>query len=221
MNNIEYIYLDLDGTVYDQGNGLMETMSKRIVKYGREVLGLPQKELDWYYRKYGNTLRGLMQHQHVDAQEYLAYIHDLPLEDYLQPDHRLRRALLSLPQPKWIFTNSWRRHAERTLELLGIADLFVGIVDVESMGYEAKPDPLVYREALRQTGNPDPRTCLFVEDSLANLWPAWEMGWSTVWVSREMQRPFCVEHMIRSLHELPDVVPQPLQIAPLRQWVYV
>jgi FMN phosphatase YigB (HAD superfamily) len=59
-----------------------------------------------------------------------------------------------------------------------------------------------------------------VEDSLANLWPAWEMGWSTVWVSREAQQPFCVEHMIRSLHELPYVVPQPIPAPPLQQWVY-
>jgi putative hydrolase of the HAD superfamily len=139
MKNIENIYLDLDGTVYDQHNGLMEKMTERIVKYGREVVNLPQKVLAEYYREYGNTLRGLMLHQHVDPQEYLAYIHDLPLEEYLSPDPDLRRVLLSLPQPKWILTNSWRPHAERTLELLGIDDLFMDILDVQEMNYEAKP----------------------------------------------------------------------------------
>ncbi len=217
MNNIEMIYLDLDGTVYDQHNGLVEAMNERISRYGREVVKLPQKVLDGYYKNYGSTLRGLQLHYQVDATEYLSYVHDVDLGRFLQPDPHLRAALRALPQPKWIFTNSWRPHAERTLEALGIADLFEGILDTQVMDYEAKPHPSVYRRAMQLSGNPDPRSCLFVEDSLSNLWPAWELGWSTVWVGRHFQQPLYVDRIIRSLHQLPDVVPQPL---PVRQWAF-
>lgn len=217
MNNIETIYLDLDGTVYDQHNGLVEALNQRISRYGREVVKLPQKVLDGYYKTYGSTLRGLKMHYQVNEHNYLSYVHDVDLQEYLKPDPELRRALLSLPQPKWIFTNSWQPHAERVLEYMGLQNLFEGILDTQIMGYEAKPNPQVYLRAMALSGNPDPRGCLFVEDTLSNLWPAWELGWSTVWIGRHFQQPLYVNRIIRRLHELPNLVPQPL---PVRQWAF-
>lgn len=217
MNNIEIIYLDLDGTVYDQHNGLMDALNQRISSFGREVVKLPQKVLDGYYKTYGSTLRGLQLHYQVDEYDYLSYVHDVDLRKYLKPDPALRRALQNLPQQKWIFTNSWLPHAERVLSYMGIADQFAGILDTQVMDYEAKPDPRVYRRAMQLSGNPDPHSCLFVEDTLANLWPAWELGWNTVWIGDHFQQPLYVNRIIRSLHQLPEVVPQPL---PMPNWAF-
>ena len=45
---------------------------------------LPVEEVDIlrrnYFEQYGTTLRGLQIHHQVDTDEYLAYVHDLPLE---------------------------------------------------------------------------------------------------------------------------------------------
>ena len=63
-----------------------------------ERIGLSWEEIPQlrqaYYENYGTTLRGLQQHYQVDAEDYLAYVHDLPLEDYLEPDPELRELLL-------------------------------------------------------------------------------------------------------------------------------
>ena len=42
----------------------------------------------------------------------------------LQEDPELRRLLLSLPQPKYIFTNGDIKHARTVLSIVGIADIF-------------------------------------------------------------------------------------------------
>lgn len=217
MDNIEIIFLDLDGTVYDQHNGLMDALNQRISQFGRDVVKLPQKVLDGYYKTYGSTLRGLQLHYQVDVYDYLSFVHDVDLSNYLKPDPALRLTLQSLPQQKWIFTNSWLPHAERVLTYMGIADLFTGILDTQVMDYQAKPNPRVYLRAMQLSGNQNPQSCLFVEDTLANLWPARELGWSTVWIGNHSQQPPYVDRIIRSLHQLPEVVPQPL---PMPNWAF-
>ncbi len=54
----------------------------------------------------GTTMRGLQIHHQIDTDDYLAYVHDLPLHDYLYPNPQLRSLLTSLPQRRWIFTNA-------------------------------------------------------------------------------------------------------------------
>ncbi len=59
-----------------------------------------------YFETYGTTLRGLQKHHQVDTDDYLAYVHDLPLEQYIQPNPALHDLLVSLPQRRFIFTNA-------------------------------------------------------------------------------------------------------------------
>ena len=96
------LFFDLDDTLYQRGNGLWDQIRQRMSQYMHERLGLSWEEIplirQTYYENYGTTLRGLQQHYQVDAEEYLAYVHDLPLEHYLQPAPELRKLLLSLPQ---------------------------------------------------------------------------------------------------------------------------
>ena len=48
----------------------------------------------------------------------------LPYEKLIHKDEALRKMLLILPFPKYIFTNADIKHAERCLGLLGIRDCF-------------------------------------------------------------------------------------------------
>ncbi|MBI3159942.1 MAG: pyrimidine 5'-nucleotidase [Chloroflexi bacterium] len=187
MSRITHILLDLDGTLYPHNNGLWEEIAHRMESYMEKVLGIPAADIPGlrqsYFREFGTTLRGLQANYQLDSEAYLAYVHDLPLERYLQPDARLQETLRALPQPKYIFTNSDRNHAQRVLAALGIRDLVAGVVDVWALGYLNKPDPAAYRRALDLAGVSDPSACLMVEDTPQNLRPAFDLGMVTALVT--------------------------------------
>jgi putative hydrolase of the HAD superfamily len=180
------LLFDLDATLYPAENGFWGEIGSRIELYLRERMGIDptltatlQKK---YYVEYGTTLRGLQHHHPINPQDYLQFVHDIPVQHYLQPDPPLRALLRSLPQRKWIFTNSDHAHATRVLTALGLTDCFDGILSLESLDYECKPHPSVYQTALRLTHTPDPRQVLYLDDSLRNLAPAHALGMYTVHV---------------------------------------
>lgn len=209
QKSITTLFIDLDGTVYNRKNGIMDEMSRRIALYMEKIMHLAPPDIpaliDRYYGTYGSTLRGIQQEHDIDAQDYLEFIHDLDIHQYLQPDRALRDSLASIPLSKWIFTNASRSHAERVLSALGIADLFDGILDVWTMEYIPKPHPWVYHHALEMAGDPDPRNCAFIDDSARNLPPANRIGFSTIWVG-EGHNTSNAALSIPRLHQLPQAL---------------
>jgi pyrimidine 5'-nucleotidase len=146
-------------------------------------------------------------HHHVDAEEFLAYVHDIALSSYLHPDPLLRSLVLSLPQKKWIFTNADSAHALRVITELGLQGCFDGIIDVRSSGFLCKPQPEAYRSALARAGETDTSRCVFLDDSPRNLAPATELGFTTVLVGTDQPDPSaCLS--IRSILDLPRSLPQ-------------
>src|SRR3990170_1715211 len=141
---ITTLFFDVDDTLYSSENGLWGAIRERMNEFMYERLHLSPQEIPVlrhkYYETYGTTLRGLQLHHNVDPDEFLAYVHDLPLHAFLQPAPELRTLLLSLPQRKWIFTNADSQHAARVLTLLGISDCFNGFVDVRAMDFHCKPE---------------------------------------------------------------------------------
>ena len=96
------ILCDLDDTLYPSSSGLWNAIGQRMNRFMVEKVKLPQDQVPTmrrhYYQTYGTTMRGLQIHHAVDADEYLSYVHDLDLEQYLHPDTGLRDMLSSLPQ---------------------------------------------------------------------------------------------------------------------------
>jgi pyrimidine 5'-nucleotidase len=115
--------------------------------------------------------------------------------------------LLSLPQKRWIFTNSDTNHANRVLSILGINDCFSGIIDIRAIDFACKPDKIAYQRALALTSDDDPVQCVLFDDSLSNLSTAREMGFFTVLVGKNGQES-SVDRTISSLHELRACVPE-------------
>ena len=156
------LFFDLDDTLYPSTNGLWNLIRQRMNDYMLEVLRIPPEQVAiirrQYFEAYGTTFRGLQIHHQVDADDFLAYVHDLPVESILSPDPELRRLLQSLSLPKWIFTNADANHAGRVLSALGIGDCFNGVIDIRSMGFICKPDPQAYRIALGQSRRKQPGT---------------------------------------------------------------
>jgi pyrimidine 5'-nucleotidase len=205
------LYFDLDDTLYPPTSGLWDAIRHRMNEYMQGLIDLPIDDIvklrQSYLEKYGTTLRGLQAHYHVDADEYLSFVHDLPLEKYIQPDSDLRKILLSLPQRRWIFTNSDANHANRVLNILGISDCFEGIIDIRAIDFDCKPDKIAYQKALTLTSIVDPTHCVIFDDALRNLSPARELGFFTVLVGKNGQE-VSVDRTISSLHDLKNCLPE-------------
>ena len=207
------LFFDLDDTLYSPQNGLWLAIRDRMRCYLIERMGLPPEEVDAlrqeYFETYGTTLRGLLINhpERIDADDYLAYVHDIPLDEYIQPDPSLRDILLSLPQRKWIFTNSDDRHALRVLNVLGVRDCFEGIIDIRALGYACKPVEDAYLRALALAGETHPGRCILFDDSPRNLAPARSLGFYTILVGHDQPDPSAY-HSVSSLRELPEALPE-------------
>lgn len=184
----EVAFFDLDDTLYDKQSGLWEAIRQRMSLYMHERLGMSWDIIPTlrrhYFETYGTTLRGLQLHHQVDADDYLAYVHDLPLHEFIQPDPELRQMLTTLPLRRFIFTNADRDHAKRVLKILGIADCFEGIIDVRAIHFYCKPEPQAYQIALEIAQVQDPQKCVYLDDSLVNLVAARTLGFYTVLVGQ-------------------------------------
>lgn len=205
------LYFDLDDTLYPSASGLWEAIRGRMNTYMQKFMDLPLPEIaairQSYLERYGTTLRGLQTQYEVDADDYLAFVHDLPLEKFIHPDPDLHNLLESLPQKRWIFTNSDRNHVRRVLNILGLADCFNGIIDIHAVDFACKPDQLAYQRALRFAGDEDPSGCVIFDDALRNLAPAREMGFFTILVGKDGPEPQ-VDRVIPSLHALRECMPE-------------
>jgi len=210
MKKFKTLFFDLDATLYPASNGLWETIKNRISGYMIKRMGLPAEQVPGlrqkYYQTYGTTLSGLRKHYKVNPEDYLNYVHNIPLADYLSPDPQLRAMLESLPQNLWVFTNSDEPHAKRVLSALGIEDLFDGVADLYALDFQIKPNPQAYRRTLELAGNPDPQTCVLFDDLAPNLVTAQKMGFYTVFVTKDGSQIKADLH-IQDLLELPAKMP--------------
>ena len=162
------IFFDLDDTLYPSSAGLWKAIKGRMNDYMRDHMGFDEKEIpqlrEKYFLQYGTTLRGLQAHHKINTDEYLAYVHDLPLGDYLAPDLLLRSVIASLPTRNLIFTNADIHHAQRVLTVLNLNDLFPTIVDVNAVAPYCKPMPKSFEIAMKLANETDPSRCVMIDD---------------------------------------------------------
>jgi putative hydrolase of the HAD superfamily len=205
------LLFDLDDTLYPSNTGLWDAIRSRMNAYMQRVIDKPVAEIavirQSYLEQYGTTLRGLQVNYKIDAEDYLAFVHDLPLEEFIKPDPELRDLLISLPQKRWIFTNADRNHAGRVLKILGLEGCFDGIIDILAVDFACKPDMFAYERALAITGEENPLKCVIFDDAPRNLAPARQLGIYTVLVSKNGNGA-SVDRVISSLHELSKQMPE-------------
>jgi putative hydrolase of the HAD superfamily len=208
--SIQTIFFDLDDTLYPQNSGVWQALRGRIELYMHERLRIPKSRIpslrQEYLAKYGTSLRGLIDNYQVDPDEYLIYVHDLPIEQMLRPNHKLIKMLANLQQSKWIFTNASLEHARRVLSALGASDFFAGIVDVKAMSYRNKPEEAVYKLALERSGQPNAGALLFVDDHVVNIEQAKRLGARTAMVGTREPHP-SADVSIALVEDLLDAYP--------------
>jgi pyrimidine 5'-nucleotidase len=178
------LFFDLDDTLYPNSTGLWRAIKARINLYMIERLGIPEKDApqlrEQYFKMYGTTLRGLQARHNVSAEDFLAFVHDLPLQDYLTPDARQRDVIASLPQRKLVFTNADSAHARRVLAALDLSDLFEAIVDIHEVSPYCKPMPESFAIAQELANEPDPRKCVMIDDLPRTTRAALEAGMASL-----------------------------------------
>lgn len=209
---IRTILFDLDNTLYPSTNGLWLAIRERMDLFMLERLGLPNEIIPplrhEYFQKYGTTLRGLQIHYQVDPYDFLSYAHDIPIGKFVKPDPELRSLLLSLNQNKFIFTNSDLNHVLRVLNSLGIADCIQGIVDITAMNFICKPELQAFKIALELARETAPKCCLYLDDSVRNLEPAFNLGIYTILVGdnqRQAKVKLSIRHPNDLRHAMPDL----------------
>ena len=182
------LFFDLDDTLYPPDTGLWGAIAGRIHLYMTERMGfLPEQAVtmrESYFREFGTTLRGLQANHNVDMDDYLAFVHDVPLDRYLHPDPEVRQAIAGIPVKKFIFTNSDTNHTRRVLEAVGLQGLFDGVIDVHSMAPFCKPMPGAFALALKAAGNPEPQTCVLLDDQARITRAARSLGLYTILVGK-------------------------------------
>lgn len=198
---------DLDNTLYPAECNLFAQVDQRMGEFIAKQLGVPfdyarhlQKS---YYRQFGTTLAGLMRVHKMNPEPFLDYVHDIDVS--VVPDApELRAAIKRLPGRKLIFTNGSRAHAERVAGKLGVLDLFEGISDIASCGYEPKPSAAAFDSMIKHHGVASNAAAMF-EDMPQNLEVPHKLGMATVLVhSTYMDHP--IQRDMRNWNALPEHV---------------
>jgi putative hydrolase of the HAD superfamily len=178
---------DLDNTLYRADNGIFAQIESRMTDYVERCLKLPRDEAravqKALYRAHGTTLNGLMCEHAVDAEDYLAYVHDIDLGE-LGTDTRLVQAITALPGRRHIFTNGCRNHAARILTRIGMEGLFDTLWDIRSIAFVPKPQAAAYTSVVA-AGGFDPAHAAMFDDIPRNLVAARALGMTTVLVRND------------------------------------
>ncbi len=189
---MKMIFLDVDDTLYQKGTGPFPLVNRRIDNYvmnwckvDLERAGILRKR---YIEKYGSTLGGLMKHHGVDPDDYLRDVHDVPVEDLLRPDKKLRDTLRKIPYELIVFSNGSAEYVNRVLDALGISDLFSDRFTIEYMDYIPKPRPYPYCKIMELYGK-SPEMCVVVDDRPSNVCTAVDMGMEAVLVGNNPAVP--------------------------------
>lgn len=187
------VFFDLDDTLYPASTGLWLAIKERMNIYMRDRMGFDPAEIptvrEKYFREYGTTLRGLQANHQINVDDFLAFVHDLPLRDYLTPDPTLRPVIASIPARKWIFTNADASHARRVLAALELDGLFDGIVDVNAVAPYCKPMPESFRIAMESAGETDPARCVMIDDLPRTTRAAREFGMYGILYGQDAPQP--------------------------------
>jgi putative hydrolase of the HAD superfamily len=206
--NLRCALFDLDNTLYPKSCGLMHEIGNRINRYMVERLGISEDEVskkrDDLLKAFGTTLNALRRYHAVDPDEFLDFVHDIPLGSYLQYDPALDQMLGRLKLRKIIFTNADAKHARSVLSRLGIMQHFESIIDIHMLEFINKPDHRAYLKAL-DFASVHPEECILVEDSITNIIPAGKLGMTTVIVSETAPKDGAHYH-IRRIEEFESLV---------------
>ena len=190
FKQVETWVFDLDNTLYPHHLNLWQQVDERIRDYIVGFLRITRDEAfrlqKDYYRRYGTTMRGLMEEHGLKPDEFLEIVHQID-HSPLTPNPVLGAAIAKLPGRKFILTNGTRAHAEAVMRRLEIEQHFDDVFDIAAAELEPKPRPRVYERFLARHDVDPARSAIF-EDLARNLEVPHALGMTTVLVVPEGAR---------------------------------
>lgn len=198
---------DLDNTLHNASPHIFPHINRSMREYIERHLGVDKDEAtrlrQTYWDRYGATLTGLVRHHGVDPRHFLHETHQFEnLHRMVVFERGLKAMLQRLPGRKIIFSNAPRHYTEAILRLAGIRQAFDAVYSIEQLRFRPKPAVSGFLRILRREGL-DAKRCVMVEDSLANLVTAKQLGMKTVWVSTGLRRSTHVDVRLRRVTRLP------------------
>lgn len=223
---IEAVLVDLDDTLYRVPD-IPEIVRENIQQYMETELQIPPSQIPDLclesYTNFGTTMAGLVSKGYrIDADAWHAAVHHtLPYAKFLKPEPAMRSFLEAIKLPKYIFTNADIKHAKICLQLMGLDNVFDGIICFEGVmqlaeqkGISKKGVPVVckphakaFELALEMAGNAQPETTLFLDDSTRNINGAHRAGLKTVLVGRTAMPDVDADLQVLNLLDLPKAHP--------------
>ena len=201
---------DLDNTLHDATPHIFPHINRSMREYIERQLGVDAVEAtrirQHYWNRYGATLLGLVRHHATDPDHFLAQTHRFDaLERMVVAHPALRHALRRLPGRKIVFSNAPGAYTRAVLDILRIRQLFDSAWSIDRLNHQPKPMPQAFRRLLRAE-RLDPRRCILVEDSAANLKTAKRLGMTTVLIARCPGVPAYVDLRLQSVVDLPHII---------------
>lgn len=198
--NLVWLF-DLDNTLHDASHAIFPAISANMNTYIARVLSdgvntVTQAQVDaarfGYWKRYGATLLGMMRHHGVRAADFLRETHDIgDLRQMMRAETGLGRLLLRLPGRKILLTNGPTAYSTQVVRHLNLGRHFAHHIAIEQMQVHGrlrpKPSKLMLQRVLRRHGV-DARDCILVEDTLANLKSAKQLGLRTAWITGYLRR---------------------------------
>jgi putative hydrolase of the HAD superfamily len=189
FGDVETWVFDLDNTLYPH-HLLWQQVDDRIRAFIVDFLKVSHDEAfriqKDYYKRYGTTMRGLMNEHGLNPDDYLEFVHQID-HSPLEPNPALGAALAKLPGRKLILTNGTRKHADAVMKKLAVHEHFDDVFDIVAAELEPKPSPKTYERFLARH-DVDPRKAAMFEDLARNLEAPHALGMTTVLVVPEGQR---------------------------------
>ncbi|KAL9652975.1 hypothetical protein ABK040_015490 [Willaertia magna] len=106
----------------------------------------------------------------------------LTINNDLQSDPYLRKALVQLPQDKWSLSKQDINTSKHMLESIGIVDCFEGVIRYNKVSNTVVITAKKFQDILKETGEQQPIKVLYVDNDINNIKNAKEAGLVTVHV---------------------------------------
>ena len=214
---------DLDNTLHDASSAIFPSIANNMTRYIAQVLKDANHPSDattvealrvGYLKRYGATLKGMVIHHGVDEKEFLREAHKFEhLPDLLTRERGLSKILARLPGKKILFTNAPQDYSKQAIRHFNIHRHFAAHISIENMRVHGKSHPKpskpYLRKLLAQHGW-QANQCVLVEDSVANLVAAKQIGLRTVMVTGHGQHvqqksiSASADITVKSVFELPQ-----------------
>ena len=217
-NDSSKIWLfDYDLTLYgEEERFVLNSLDHRIAEFVQKTVGgtfesATEIRKDYLHR-FGTTLSGLMAMNGTAPDDFFDFIHEPEYLIYPKVSPEKFALLMSLVGHRFVFTNGrgdWSRAGMARME---IAPAIEDVFDLKLMDWEGKPHASAYEKienwlvarGVLEKDAKDKSQIVLLEDSLRNLEPAHERGWTTILVNPNIQAPDWVDFHIPHLLNLKD-----------------